>query len=110
MAPVTLALGGDILPTRRLANPPASAKRVYDRVRAADFAVANFEMPLTREGAPVQKLLNIRADPDIAADVPSLGFRVLTLANNHAVDYGWPALEATGSLLRGQGQIGRAHV
>ena len=103
MAPVTLALGGDILPTRRLANPPASAKRVYDRVRAADFAVANFEMPLTREGAPVQKLLNIRADPDIAADVPSLGFRVLTLANNHAVDYGWPALEATGSLLRGQG-------
>lgn len=103
MAPLTLVLGGDILPTRRLVDPPASAKRVYDRVRAADFAVANFEMPLTREGTPIQKLLNIRADPDIAADAPSLGFAALTLANNHAVDYGWPALEATGSLLRGQG-------
>jgi poly-gamma-glutamate synthesis protein (capsule biosynthesis protein) len=72
-------------------------------IRAADLAIGNFEMPLTRDGAPVQKLLNICADPDVAIDVPILGFTVLTLANNHAVDYGWPGLQATARLLREQG-------
>jgi poly-gamma-glutamate synthesis protein (capsule biosynthesis protein) len=103
MSPLTLVLGADILPTRRLRDVPAPVQQVLDRARAADLAIGNFEMPLTRGGAPVQKLLNIRADPEIAADAPKLGFGVLTLANNHAVDYGWPALAETGQLLRREG-------
>jgi poly-gamma-glutamate synthesis protein (capsule biosynthesis protein) len=103
MPPLTLVLGADILPTRRLLDLPAPVERVLARARAADLAIGNFEMPLTRGGAPAQKLLNIRADPEIAADAPKLGFGVLTLANNHAVDYGWPALAETGRLLRREG-------
>jgi poly-gamma-glutamate capsule biosynthesis protein CapA/YwtB (metallophosphatase superfamily) len=102
MQPMILALSGDILPTRRLTTPPRAVEDVYDLVRAADLAIGNFEMPLTDDGAPVHKLLNIRATPQIAADVPSLGFDVLTLANNHAVDYGWTGLEDTLRLLREQ--------
>ena len=95
-----LAFSGDILPTRRLAAPARAVEEVYDLVRSADLAIGNFEMPLIEGGTPIEKLLNIRAAPAIAADVPALGFGVLTLANNHAVDYGWPGLEATLQLLR----------
>jgi poly-gamma-glutamate capsule biosynthesis protein CapA/YwtB (metallophosphatase superfamily) len=102
MRPMILALSGDILPTRRLAAPAHAVEDVYDLVRGADLAIGNFEMPLTDGGAPVQKLLNIRAAPAIAADVPALGFGVLTLANNHAIDYGWTGLEDTLQLLRAQ--------
>ncbi len=102
MQTMILALGGDVLPTRRLTAPARSVEDVYDLVRSADFAIGNFEMPLTHGGTPVQKLLNIRAAPAIAADVPSLGFDVLTVANNHAVDYGWPALDGTVRLLRAE--------
>jgi hypothetical protein len=98
-----LALSGDILPTRRLNEPARTVEDVYDLIRTADLAIGNFEMPLAEGGAPVQKLLNIRAAPEIAADVPALGFDVLTLANNHAVDYGWPGLEGTLAGLRGHG-------
>jgi poly-gamma-glutamate synthesis protein (capsule biosynthesis protein) len=103
LAPFTLALGADIIPTRRLGPFAPDVAATIERVRAADLAIGNFEMPLTAGGAPLQKLLNIRADPAIAADVPSLGFAVLTLANNHAVDYGWEALEGTARLLRHNG-------
>lgn len=102
MQTMILALGGDIIPTRRLTAPARAVEDVYDLVRSADLAIGNFEMPLADGGTPVQKLLNIRAAPAIAADVPSLGFDVLTVANNHAVDYGWPALESTVQLLRAE--------
>ena len=92
---LTLCLTGDILPTRRLLDPPPSARAVYDMLHAADLTIGNFEMPLTRGGAPLHKLLNIRAAPEIAADVRSLGVDVVTLANNHSVDYGWPGLRDT---------------
>src|SRR4029077_7278121 len=101
--PMILALSGDILPTRRLNEPARTVEDVYDLIRTADLAIGNFEMPLAEGGAPVQKLLNIRAAPEIAADVPALGFDVLTLANNHAVDYGWPGLEGPLPGLRGHG-------
>jgi poly-gamma-glutamate capsule biosynthesis protein CapA/YwtB (metallophosphatase superfamily) len=97
-----LALSGDILPTRRLTAPQSAVEDVYALVRSADLAIGNFEMPLTEDGTPLQKLLNIRAAPEIAKDVPLLGFDVLTVANNHAVDYGWPALESTVELLRAE--------
>lgn len=105
MRSLTLALGGDLCPTRRLDRPPVSAREVYGLVGSADVAVGDFEMPLTEGGVPVHKLLNIKADPAIAGDVPSLGFGVLTVANNHAVDYGWPALERTVARLRAEGLV-----
>ncbi|MBB3932114.1 poly-gamma-glutamate synthesis protein (capsule biosynthesis protein) [Kaistia hirudinis] len=95
MAAIDIILSGDILPVRPLNNPPASADVIYQRVRAADLAIGNFEMPLTDRGVRVQKLLNIRAPAALAADVPVLGFDIVTLANNHAVDYGWDGLADT---------------
>ena len=102
---LTLCLTGDILPTRRLLDPPATAQTVYDILHAADLAIGNFEMPLTQQGAPLHKLLNIRAAPEIAADVPTLGVDIVTVANNHAVDYGWPGLFDTRAGLEQAGLV-----
>lgn len=111
MANIDIALVGDILPTRPLAMPPASAEAVYNVIRTADFSVGNFEMPLTERGHRVQKLLNIRAPAALAADVPVLGLDVVTIANNHCVDYGWDGmadtragLEAAGLTVIGAGE------
>ena len=93
--PIRIALSGDILPTLPLHSPPVTAEAIYRLVRGADLAVGNFEMATTDRGTRVQKLLNIRAPASVAADVPVLGFDVLTLANNHAVDYGWEGLADT---------------
>jgi len=95
MTAIRIVLGGDILPVRPLANPSAATAAIYRHVGTADLAIGNFEMPLTDRGTPVQKLLNIRGPAAIAADVPGLGFDVVTLANNHAVDYGWEGLADT---------------
>ncbi|MGE0008337.1 MAG: CapA family protein [Parvibaculaceae bacterium] len=100
---VTLALTGDILPTRELSPVPESAKEVFDLIEKADFAVGNFEMPLTDKGSAVEKLLNIRAHPGIGASLPVLGLDLVTVANNHAVDYGWEGLAQTVEVLRASG-------
>jgi len=87
-APLSITLCGDTLPVLRLDDISASAGAVFEIVGSSDFALGNFEIPLTRRGAPVQKLLNIRTDPAIADSLPRLGLDVVTIANNHAVDYG----------------------
>ena len=101
---LTIALAGDVYPVRRFPTPlsePVDA--VLQGLRAADVAIGDFEIPLTRRGEPMEKLLTIRADPEVAADLPALGFDVMTLANNHCVDYGWQGLQDTMSALEGAG-------
>ncbi len=100
---ITVVLTGDIIPIRNLSPLPESAKKVFDFVGAADFAIGNFEIPLTRRGTPLEKLLNIRADPMIAESFSALSLDVVTVANNHSVDYGWEGLSETVSTLRKTG-------
>ena len=100
---VTLALTGDILPTRDLSPIPESAKKVFRVIEGTDFAIGNFEMPLTDKGSAVEKLLNIRARPGIAGSLSVLGVDLVTVANNHSVDYGWEGLVQTVEVLRASG-------
>ena len=90
-----LCLTADIIPTRPLASVTAGNEAVFAAIGSADLSVGNFEIGLSGKRAPVEKLLNILAPPEIAADVPKLGVDVVTLANNHSVDHGWPALAET---------------
>jgi hypothetical protein len=65
-------------------------------LRSADFAVANLEAPLTVSGAARRKLgPNLRAHPNTAKGLASLGINALCLANNHIMDYGAEGLEST---------------
>ena len=54
MTALTIALTGDIYPTRALAPVPEATQPVYDILRRADIAIGNFEIPLSRAGAPVE--------------------------------------------------------
>ena len=96
---LSIAVGGDCFPNARFYRDgePISAgfARTLELVREADLRFANFEMPLSERGRPLDKLAAIRAHPAIAEDVAKVGFDVVSLANNHTYDHGWEALEDT---------------
>nr|MDX8322106.1 CapA family protein [Agrobacterium sp. rho-8.1] len=101
--PLSIVLCGDTLPVHPLENISATARAVFDVAAGGDFSLGNFEIPLTRRGAPIQKLLNIRANPSIADSLRELGLDVATIANNHAVDYGVEGLSDTAEHLEAAG-------
>lgn len=107
MTPFRLSLTGDVLPLRPLADASPDARRqaqsVFGLLHAASLAIGNLEMPLTERGAPLEKLLNIRAQPALAGGLPAMGLDVVNLANNHTVDYGWEGLADTMQAVRGAG-------
>jgi poly-gamma-glutamate capsule biosynthesis protein CapA/YwtB (metallophosphatase superfamily) len=61
-----------------------------DLLRQSHIVIGNLEGPLTRRGkAETDKRYVFRSPPDKAARaVPNAGFDVLSLANNHSLDYG----------------------
>lgn len=98
----TLALAGDTMLGRAVADQIRSdgprsvvAAEVRDAVADADIVVLNLECCITERGQPwpdPQKPYFFRAPP-IAVDTLSwLGVDAVTLANNHALDYGAEAL------------------
>jgi poly-gamma-glutamate capsule biosynthesis protein CapA/YwtB (metallophosphatase superfamily) len=115
-----LALAGDTMLGRgvaeRLSGMPASAlvsPEVTDAFREADAAVLNLECCISERGArwPAPgKPFFFRAPPGAVDLLNHLGVRCVTLANNHALDYGvdalldtFAALDAAGVLWVGAG-------
>ncbi|MCY3781892.1 MAG: CapA family protein [Chloroflexi bacterium] len=95
----TIAMVGDIFPQQAL---PQSAELADVRrlLRSADVAFGNLETPVSNRGAPVEKWINMRMPPELLADVQDLGFDIVTLANNHMMDFGAVALRDTFRYLR----------
>jgi poly-gamma-glutamate synthesis protein (capsule biosynthesis protein) len=103
--PLTIAAVGDLIPAAPLFEPalPGFA-RVVERLAGADVAVGNLDTALTTGGVPREKLITVRADPAVVApDVARMGFDVLSVANNHATDYGERGLFDTLEALAGAG-------
>ena len=61
-------------------------------LHSADVCFMNCEMPLTKRGQRVEKTASLRSDPVVAKDLAALGIDVVTLANNHMLDYGYEGL------------------
>ena len=62
-------------------------------LRSADLTTGNLETSVSTRGTPAVKEFTFRGPPSALPPMRSLaGFDVLTLANNHAVDYGRDAL------------------
>ena len=70
-------------------------------LREADLAVANLECVLSTQGEPLNKSYLIRAHPRWGEMLVEGGFDLLTLANNHALDFGLAGLDETLSTLQG---------
>jgi len=78
-------------------EPPASvvAPEVVEAARDADLAVANLECCISERGSPWPdpgKPFFFRAPPSAVEVLFLLGVGCVTLANNHALDYGEQAL------------------
>jgi hypothetical protein len=107
---VRLALAGDTMlgrgvarelrrrPTRSLVEP-----ELAELTRAADVFVLNLECCISERGAPVPKVFTFRAPPSAVETLLHLGVDCVTLANNHALDYGIDALLDTFEHLRAAG-------
>jgi poly-gamma-glutamate synthesis protein (capsule biosynthesis protein) len=102
--PITLAFAGDVHFTGRtlgLLDDPTTAIGPYAAVlRAADFAMFNLETAVTSRGTPEPKTFHFRAPASAFTAVRSAGVDLVSLANNHALDYGRVGLADTLSAAR----------
>ena len=83
----TVAMVGDIFLQESLPQSSDMAA-VIDLLKSADFAFGNLETPVSEGGEPIEKWVNMRMRPELLGDVMDMGFQVLTLANNHMMDFG----------------------
>jgi poly-gamma-glutamate capsule biosynthesis protein CapA/YwtB (metallophosphatase superfamily) len=67
----------------------------------ADLAMANLEGVLTTQGQPLDKSYLIRAHPRWGQTLVAAGLDLVTLANNHALDFGDAGLDETLDVLAG---------
>ncbi len=99
---VTLLAGGDVLPGAWL-NPYLSRfgqEYPYQAIAplfwGVDLGLVNLECPLSLRGRPFRgKKFTFRACPAAAAALRNSGITVVSLANNHILDYGAEALRDT---------------
>jgi poly-gamma-glutamate capsule biosynthesis protein CapA/YwtB (metallophosphatase superfamily) len=102
MTTVRLALAGDTMLGRKVAEvlavrAPAAlvAPEVAELVRGADIALLNLECCISDRGSrwpDPAKPFYFRAPPNAVEVLVHLGVDCVTLANNHALDYGAEAL------------------
>jgi poly-gamma-glutamate synthesis protein (capsule biosynthesis protein) len=97
---VTFAFGGDVhfeggLRSQLDANPTGMFAPIAPELAGADVAMVNLETAITERGSPVPKEFNFRAPARAFAALQSAGIDVVTMANNHGVDYGPQGLADT---------------
>jgi poly-gamma-glutamate capsule biosynthesis protein CapA/YwtB (metallophosphatase superfamily) len=107
---VRLALAGDTMLGRSVAQqlgrrPPQSLvePELVEIVRDADLFLLNLECCISERGEPAPKRFTFRAPPVAVDTLLHLGVRCVSLANNHAFDYGPQALLDTLEHLRAGG-------
>ena len=96
-------VSGDFCPARGPVDEllqESAAKAVfgdfYEIIRDADLSITNLECPLTLSNRGIKKIgPNFKARLEIASLLKSVGFDMVTLANNHIYDYGQQGLSET---------------
>lgn len=79
-----------------LARDPATVfAGVGTALASADVAMVNLETAVTTGGTPSAKAYNFRAPPSAFSALEAGGIDVVTLANNHGMDYGAEGLADT---------------
>lgn len=102
---ITLAAVGDLMLARSigraLVRDPATSPfdGVSTLLQGADVTVGNLECALGTGGTRARKRYTFLAPPSAASSLAGAGFDVLSLANNHSLDYGAVGLNETTRLL-----------
>lgn len=99
---VTLIFSGDIMLNRRVDLMMKTRNdyrfpflKIAPELKKADVLFGNLEGPISDKGEKVGSIYSFRADPRVIEGLTFVGFDVLSLANNHTLDYGRVALEDT---------------
>ena len=106
---ISLAAVGDIMLARQLGRRLEAGEADYpfalvaESLRAADLAVGNLECAVGDQGVPLSKSYRFQAPPAAAEALALAGFDLVTLANNHAMDFGPDGLADTLRLLDAAG-------
>ncbi|GAA5169412.1 CapA family protein [Viridibacterium curvum] len=96
---LSLAFGGDIMlddgPGRVIANGGDPLRHIAPWLAGADYRIANLEVPVATVGKPLaSKIFTFRARPETLKLVRGR-FDAVSVANNHAGDYGKAAFLET---------------
>jgi len=108
-AALTLIAGGDVMLGRSLGDgirahgPVWPFEGVAEALRGADIAFVNLESPLTEGGEPANKDFVFRGPTAGARGLAEAGVDIVSLANNHVLDYGPQGLADTLAALQGAG-------
>jgi hypothetical protein len=78
-------------------------KEIRPLVADDELFLVNLECPFTDRGEKIPKNFNFRGRPELVAALQSGGVDVVTLANNHAMDYGVEGLVDTMATLDAAG-------
>jgi poly-gamma-glutamate synthesis protein (capsule biosynthesis protein) len=99
---ISIVVVGDVVISRK---PPEEAlAKVLGELKSGSFSCCNFEVPLSNRGIPqFSKFETLHADPEMIQGYVHGGFKVVSMANNHAMDYGPEALADTIDLLESKG-------
>jgi poly-gamma-glutamate synthesis protein (capsule biosynthesis protein) len=103
--PIILAFGGDVhfegSLRARLANPATALGPIASTLRAADFSMVNLETAITTGGVPAPgKEFHFRAPATAFSALRAAGVDVVTMANNHGMDFMEPGLRDSLAAIR----------
>ncbi|MGW1996159.1 CapA family protein [Embleya sp. NPDC001921] len=95
---ITVALAGDVhfferTQSRLNAGTEGALGPIGKTLAEADLAMVNLESAITERGTPENKTYHFRAPAKVLTELQSTGIDVVSMANNHAVDYGKVGLE-----------------
>ncbi len=91
----TLAFGGDTLLTRRVSPTVDPFAGIRPPLAGADLAILNLETAISSRGRAEVKTFTFRSPPSFADVIARAGVDVVSLANNHSLDFGLDALDDT---------------
>lgn len=104
--PLTIAAVGDIMLGRSVASaitpdePDGPFASVRVRLQSGDLTVGNLESVVSELGTPEPKAYTFAAPPLATTGLAMAGFDVVSLANNHSLDFGPAALLDTIDMLK----------
>ena len=96
---ITLAFAGDVHFAGRIArllkDPATTFGPIISVLKAADFTAVNLETPVTSRGQPQPKTYHFATTPGAFTALRDAGVDLVTMANNHILDYGQTGLADT---------------
>jgi len=104
---ITLSFAGDVNFENRTAmllkNPATAFGPITSVLGQADFTALNLETSVTSRGTPQPKTYHFRTSPVAFRALRDAGVDLVTMANNHVLDYGLTGLADTLAAARASG-------